>query len=190
MQLKNFLRSLVGGHDEASDTSGGFQISPDSKGVNFYLAQAAFSALQAGRGNTTERIQLIVLNMLAEQGLAAPIANGFHIASENVSGMDSEQADILSLPKRFEGAFQASISGRTGHSSFRVSISADMPEGTAPFNRKGPFLYLTSTESYLLTPAELMGLTAWEYHEQLLPEQRNEAETIIKCACSQASTNH
>lgn len=178
MQLKKFLRSLVGGHDEASDTCSGFQLSPDSRGVNFYLAQADFAALQAGRGNTTEKIQLIVLNMLAEQGLAAPIANGFHIASENVSGMDSEQADILSLPKRFEGAFQASISGRTGHSSFRVSISADMPEGTAPFNRKGPFLYLTSTESYLLTPAELMGLTAWEYHEQLLPEQRNEAENL------------
>ena len=178
MQLKKFLRSLVGGHDEASDTSGGFQITPDSKGVNFYLAQAAFSALQAGRGNTTERIQLIVLNMLAEQGLAAPIANGFHIASENVSGMDLEQADILSLPKRFEGGFQASISGRTGHSSFRVSLSAEMPEGAVPFNRKGPFLYLTSTESYLLTPAELMGLTAWEHHEQLLPEQRNEAENL------------
>lgn len=178
MQFKKFLRSLVGGHDLASDTSGGFQLSPDSNGVNFYLAQADFAALQTGRGNTTKKIQLIVLNMLAEQGLASPIANGFHVTSENISGMDAEQADILSLPKRFEGGFHSTISGRTGHSSFGVSISAETSEGIVPFNRKGPFLYLTNTERYLLTPAELMGLAACEYHEQLLPEQRNEAENL------------
>lgn len=34
------------------------------------------------------------------------------------------------------------------------------------FCRKGPELfYLTSTEAYRLTPAELMGLLAWEHHQ-------------------------
>lgn len=179
MRLKDFLRSLIGGHEDASDTSGGFQISADSSGVNFYLAHSAFKALQTGQGSTTAKIQLIVLNMLAEQGLAESTANGFHIISEDVSGMDIEQADILCLPTRFEGDFRAGISGRTGNSGFRVVISADMPEGSVPFNRKGPFLYLTSTENYLLTPAELMGLTAWEHHEQLLPEQRNEGANLL-----------
>ena len=178
MRLKDFLRTLVGGQSDDSDASAGFHQTPDSRGVNFYLDHSVFKALKAGRGHTAAKIQLIVLNMLAEQGLAEPTANGFHIASEDVSGMDSEQADILSLPKRFEGDFQSSISGRTGHSGFRVSISAQMPDGVVPFSRKGPFLYLTSTENYLLTPAELMGIAAWEYHENLVPEQRNEAENL------------
>lgn len=178
MRLKDFLRTLVGGQSDDSDVSTGFHQTPDSRGVNFYLDHSVFKELQVGRGYTAAKIQLIVLNMLAEQGLAEPTANGFHIASEDVSGMDSEQADILSLPKRFEGDFQSSISGRTGHSGFRVSISAQMPDGVVPFSRKGPFLYFTSTENYLLTPAELMGLTAWEYHENLVPEQRNEAENL------------
>ena len=57
---------------------------------------------------------MIVLNMLAEQGLAEPTANGFHIASEDVSGMDSEQADILSLPKRLKVIFNPRSVGALG----------------------------------------------------------------------------
>lgn len=178
MGLKKFLRSLVGGQGDASDNSEGFYQAVDSTGVNFYLEQKDFNALQAGSGNTTEKVQLIVLNMMLEQGLAEPIANGFHVTSENISGLDAEQADILCLPPPFQGGFQAEINGRTGNSGFRVQLSVEMPDGMAPLKRKGPFLYLTSTERYLLAPAELMGITAWEYHEQLLPDQRSEAENL------------
>ena len=162
MRLMDVLRSLIGERDEPLSPLDGFRSSADSNGVNFYLPLPSFKALQTGQGNALEKIQLIVLNMLAEQGIAEPTANGFHIGAEDVAGMDLEQADILRLPRRFPGRFVTSISGRTGNSGFRVGINVEMPDGAAAFSRKGPYLCLTSTESYWLTPAELMGLMAWE----------------------------
>lgn len=178
MRLMDVLRSLIGERDEPLSPLDGFRSSADSNGVNFYLPLPSFKALQTGQGNALEKIQLIVLNMLAEQGIAEPTANGFHIGAEDVTGMDLEQADILRLPRRFPGRFLTSISGRTGNSGFRVGINVEMPDGAAAFSRKGPYLCLTSTESYWLTPAELMGLMAWERHESLAAEQRGEAANL------------
>ncbi len=178
MRLMDVLRSLIGERDEPLSPLDGFRSSADSNGVNFYLPLSSFKALQTGQGNALEKIQLIVLNMLAEQGIAESTANGFHIGAEDVAGMDLEQADILRLPRRFPGRFLTSISGRTGNSGFRVGLSVEMPDGAAAFSRKGPYLCLTSTESYWLTPAELMGLMAWERHEALAAEQRGEAANL------------
>lgn len=178
MSLSDFLRSFIGERDAALSTLSGFLCTPDSSGMNFYLHLEAFKALRAGKGNALQKIQLIVLNMLLEQGIAEPTANGFHIGAEDIAGMDQEQAEILRLPKRFPGRFLTSISGRTGNSSFRVGVSIEMPEGATSFSRKGPYLYLTSTECYWLTPSELMGLMAWERHDALAPEAKGEAANV------------
>lgn len=137
MSLSDFLRSFIGERDAALSTLSGFLSTPDSSGMNFYLHLEAFKALRAGKGNALQKIQLIVLNMLVEQGVAEPTANGFHIGAEDIAGMDLEQAEILRLPRRFPGRFLTSISGRTGNSSFRVGVSIEMPEGATPFSRKG-----------------------------------------------------
>lgn len=178
MLLLDFLKSFIGERDVALSALDGFLATPDSNGVNFYLPVQSFKALHEGKGNALQKIQLIALNMLAEQGIAEPTANGFHIGAEDVAGMDLEQAEILRLPRRFPGRFLTSISGRTGNSSFRVGITVEMSEGVAAFNRKGPYLYLTSTECYWLTPAELMGMMAWERHESMAPKLRGEAANL------------
>jgi len=178
MRLKDILMSLIGERDVAVGSQEGFASSADSNGANFYLPVHTFKALKEGKGNALQKVQLIVLNMLAEQGVAEHTANGFHIGAEDIAGMDSEQAEILRLPRRFAGRFQASISGRTGNSAFRVGVAVEVAEGVTPFSRKGPYLYLTSTERYWLTPAELMGLMAWEQHESLDPAQRGEAANL------------
>ncbi|MCY1351446.1 hypothetical protein D9M69_377110 [compost metagenome] len=92
--------------------------------------------------------------------------------------MDEEQADILRLPRRFDMSFVSQISGRTGNSGFRVQLAVQSSSGGVPFTRKGPLLHLTSTETYRLTPAELMGLIAWERHQDLQPEQRGEPANL------------
>lgn len=89
--------------------------------MNFYLDKTVYAALATGQGNALQKVQLIVLRMLQEQGLAEPLANGFHVAAEDVAGMDDEQAEILRLPRRLSMSFVSRISGRTGHSGF-VSI--------------------------------------------------------------------
>lgn len=180
MRLMNILRSLIGEPDTELASLEGFRATADSSGVNFYLPQPVFNALQAGTGNALQKIQLIALNMLLEQGIAEPTANGFHVSAEDVSGMDLEQADILRLPRRFNGRFITQISGRTGHSSFQVGLTVQMPGDSSPvpFQRKGPYLYLTGLEHYRLAPAELMGLQACETHQSLTPELRGEAANL------------
>jgi hypothetical protein len=116
--------------------------------------------------------------MLQEGGLAEALPNGFWIGQEDVAGLDDEQADILQLPPRYPFSFGSRISGRSGHSSFSVDLFAETSDGSAPFERKGPFLQLGSSESYRLTPAELMGLLAWERHRSLSPEERGETANL------------
>lgn len=178
MRLGEFLRSFIGEANTTIDNQPGFHCQPDSSGLNFYLPVDEFKLLQSGQGNTRRKVQLICLNMMAEQGSADTTANGFHIESEDAAGMDVEQVEILQLPPRFTGQFVTAIHGRTGNSGFRVSITVKMPEGEVPFTRKGPFLFLGSQERYLLTPPELMGLMAWEQHEFLEPNLRGEAANL------------
>lgn len=123
-------------------------------------------------------MQLIALRMLEEQGYAEPMANGFHIGAENIAGLDDEQAEVLSLPPRFPGSFHAQINGRSGNSGFRVNVTAMIDGQSAPFSRKGPFLNLTSTETYRLTSPELFALEAWEHHQHLPPDDRGEGANL------------
>ncbi|OXS14461.1 helicase [Zobellella denitrificans] len=178
MFLKDLFKSLIGAHNTNLSEFTGFTATPDSLGVNFYLPPDEFITLQKGNGNPLQQVQLIALNMLLEQGIAEPIANGFHISAEDIAGMDDEQANILQLPPHYPGSFTSSIRGRTGQSGFEVTISVSMEGDEMPFRRKGPYLYLTSTEVYRLIPGELMGLQASEHHAELEPEQRTEAANL------------
>lgn len=178
MAFLDVLKSLLGKADEQLSVQPGFEFQADSQGLNFYLPKDVFTALQAGDGSTLQKIQLITLRMLEEQGLAESLPNGFMVLDADIAGLDDEQADLLRLSRRLPGSFLAQISGRTGNSSFRVALSLKMPDGEVPFKRKGPLLCLTSTETYRLTPAELMGLLAWEHHQNLKPEQRCEAANL------------
>lgn len=178
MGLADIFKSLLGEGRAVLSTQQGFAYGADSDGLNFYLDKKSYAALAEGQGNALQKIQLVVLRMLEEQGIAESLANGFHISAEDVAGMDEEQAEILRLPRRFAMDFVSQISGRTGHSSFRVQLAVLSDSGEVPFTRRGPLLHLTSTEAYRLTPAELMGLMAWEYHQNLRPEQRGEPANL------------
>lgn len=178
MGLADIFRSLLGEGRTTLSTQQGFAHAADSDGVNFYLDKTTYAALLEGQGNALQKVQMVVLRMLQEQGVAEPLANGFHVAAEDVAGMDEEQAEILRLPRRFNMNFASKISGRTGNSGFHVDLTVLSDSAEVPFTRKGPLLFLTSTESYRLTPAELMGLMAWERHQNLHPQKRGEAANL------------
>ena len=178
MGLASFFRRFIGEDGDALSTLDGFRFAADSGGLNVFLPREQHQALQQGKGNALQKVQLIALNMLSEQGAAEAIANGFRIDAHTVAAMDDEQAEIFRLPRRYPGSFAATIDGRTGQSGFRVALAAQTADGVFPFQRKGPYLSLTSTEVYRLTPAELYGLTALERHQLLAPEQRGEAANV------------
>ena len=187
MGLMDVIRRILGESEALSPGDAGFSSLADSDGINFFLDRARLEALHAGTGSPLEKVQLVVLRMLLEQGLAEQIANGFHLPSEHFASLDDEQAEILRSAPRFTGAFASTISGRTGNSGFRVDLVAGTDSGTAPFVRKGPLLYLTQNEAYRLTPAELLGLKAWERHRDLPPEKRGETENVRLMAMLQTA---
>ncbi len=178
MGLFDLLRSMVSDNKESISAQAGFELRADSSGVLLFVEPAKFAELKRGQGQAFQKMQLVALRMLEEQGLAEPMANGYHIGAENIAGLDDEQADVLNLPPRFPGEFHTEISGRTGNSGFRVTATTVINGQTAPFARKGPFLYLTSTEIYRLTPPELFALQALDHHQQLLPDDRGEGANL------------
>ncbi|MEC9386071.1 DEAD/DEAH box helicase [Marinobacter sp. bablab_jr008] len=178
MGLFDLLRSMVSGEKENVSQQAGFELRADSSGVLFFIEPTKFDELKHGQGPAFQKMQLIALRMLEEQGYAEPMANGFHIGAENIAGLDDEQADVLSLPPRFPGSFHAEINGRSGNSGFRVNVTALIDGQSTPFSRKGPFLNLTSTETYRLTSPELFALEAWEHHQYLPPDDRGEGANL------------
>ncbi|TYC63810.1 DEAD/DEAH box helicase [Marinobacter sp. BW6] len=178
MGLFDLLRSMVSDDKESVSAQAGFELRADSSGVLFFVEPAKFAELKRGKGQAFQKMQLVALRMLEEQGFAEPMANGYHIGAENIAGLDDEQADVLNLPSRFPGEFRTEISGRTGNSGFRVTATTVINGETAPFTRKGPFLYLTSTEIYRLTPPELFALQALDHHQQLRPDDRGEGANL------------
>lgn len=178
MGLFDLLRSMVSDDKESISAQAGFELRADSSGVLLFVEPAKFAELKRGQGQAFQKMQLVALRMLEEQGLAEPMANGYHIGAENIAGLDDEQADVLNLPPRFPGEFHTEISGRTGNSGFRVIATTVINGQTAPFTRKGPFIYLTSTEIYRLTPPELFALQALDHHQHLLPDDRGEGANL------------
>lgn len=178
MGFFDLLRSMVSGEKENISGQPGFQLRADSTGLLFFVDLQEFTELKQGKGPALKKMQLIALRMLEEQGLALPMANGYHVGAENIAGLDDEQAEVLKLPERFSGSFTTDISGRTGNSGFRVNAAATVDGQAVPFTRTGPFLCLTSTEVYRLTQAELFALTGLEHHQQLTPEERGEGENL------------
>ncbi|WP_303293721.1 DEAD/DEAH box helicase [Marinobacter sp. ST-43] len=178
MGLFDLLRSMVSDEKENVSAQAGFELRADSSGVLFFIEPTKFDELKHGQGPAFQKMQLIALRMLEEQGYAEPMANGFHIGAENIAGLDDEQAEVLSLPPRFPGSFHAEINGRSGNSGFRVNVTAMIDGQSAPFSRKGPFLNLTSTETYRLTSPELFALEAWEHHQHLPPDDRGEGANL------------
>lgn len=186
-RLKSTLTSLLFGDRNRSSGGEGLLRQADSEGMVFYTEPAEMQKLRQGQGEPTRLLQTVALQMLQEQGNADVLPNGYRLASEVVAALDDEQAELLQLPPRFDGSFEARISGHTRKSGFRVQIDAVVDGRELPFQRKGPELNLGGSESYRLRPAELLALQALEHHQSLPPEKRSEAENLRLMAVLQTA---
>lgn len=112
MAFVDVIKGLLGKTGEELAAQPGFDFQADSHGLNFYLPKAAFVALQEGRGSTLQKVQLITLRMLEEQGLANPLPNGFMVLEADLAGLEAEQADLLRLPPRSPGLQNNNVAKR------------------------------------------------------------------------------
>ena len=174
MGLKSILSGLLGSKDEGS----AFQHMFDSLGASCYLEQAEFDALELGKGSPLALMQLVVLKMIEEQGLAERLRNGYFLNSDTLAGLDEEQAELLGLPNRFPGRFLTNVIGLSKNSGFKVHVSADVDGRQIPFETKGALLRISSTDQYRLTTGELFAFQSLAHHQSLSADDKGESANL------------
>jgi hypothetical protein len=188
MALADLLKQLLGATKAAPTAGEKFQILADSSGLNFCLSRDEYRRLRAGEAPPYLKAQATALRMLEEQGLAASLPNGFTVTAEDVAALESDVAELLGLPARFPGEFEARIRGYTKSSSFKVDITARVDGKNFPIRRRGPLLELSESERYWLTAGELFGLTANERHSSSGEDAKGETANLRLMAELQTAT--
>ena len=187
MKLLHTLRALFGATDPTDVTQEvRFECTPDTRGLDIHLPSEQYQKLRQGHGTPLQKAQLTLLNMLREQERAKPIANGFWVNAADAAGLDDDEAEVLGLPPRLDGRFLTLVEGRTGQSSFRVTITLQTVESEVPIQRHGPFL-IVGLKRYRLRPAELLGLEAWDRHRTLPDNDKGEGANLQLMAMLQTA---
>lgn len=116
------------------------------------------------------------LSNLCNDDLAYRNANGFTVRNEIIPGLEDEFFTLFGLPEPYSGSFRCQFSGNTGQSAFSVSVIAILPDGSevAINGSEGPFLKISSTEYFRLSPAQWQLLNHCALHNSLSSGQRTE----------------
>ena len=169
MNIKAFFSSLLQKPDAPK-----FEVKPDSQGLNFFTSKEFFQRCQQGDPKLDDSIvyQFLSLQMLAEQGAAKPIANGFFLSSEEAVKLSEEDRLLLGLPENWPGQFEVEFEGTTTHPSFNIRLKLIHSDGSAlvgkQFQVNGPLLKLAHSEIYLPSPEQWHLLRAVQKHNGLL----------------------
>ncbi len=155
----------------------GFDLDYEPDGVTFTTAAEAVESARAGAGASRLRIQLLILEMLAEQGLAAPLTHGFRLPEDEVAALDDGDAEMLGLPQVFTGTFRGGLIGATPSPAFRVRLQAVVDGHEVSAQRDGATVHVLG-ERYRLGPAALMALRAADAHAALSKHQRGRIRNV------------
>ena len=144
-----------------------FALGADSRGLIFHLPAEDFDACKTGSSAEWTLHQFVCLKMLEEQGAAEQIRNGFAVASDIAATLETETVELLELPARFPGSFITRTRGQTWKENFEVEVIPVMENGQEEplYSISGPFLKLSSSESYLLTAAQFSAFHALRVHK-------------------------
>ena len=160
---------------------GGFQIVPDADGLNFILPQQEFNDCKDGQGNEWVLNQFIALQMLAEEGTAEPIANGFFIESDDVVRLDDDTRYLLEVPNPWPGEFELNVKGQTTQRSFSLNLVLNALDGEqiATYKLHGPLLKLSEDEVFLPTYDQWIVLNAVSEHQNLSDSEKTEYNNLL-----------
>lgn len=153
-----------------------YKIDPE-EGTDFIFDRQSFSDPEkTSRDSPLFGLRYAYLNNLANDALAFRNANGFTVRNEVIPGLEDDFFSLFGLPQPFEGSFRCSFYGSTGQAAFSISVFAVLPDGSeVPIKGShGPFLKISSTEIFRLTPAQWHFLNHCATHSQLPAEQRTE----------------
>ncbi|MGE6776469.1 DEAD/DEAH box helicase [Vreelandella titanicae] len=185
--LKDLFNSLMFGRQATGIDGEPLQTQVDSSGLLFFASPQTIAELKAGKGSPIALLQMVVLQMLLEQGDAESLPNGYLVSSRVAAALDDEQADLLNLPGRFTHGFVANVKGHTRNPGFRVQLFASIDGQEYPILIKGPYLYVGQSQPYRLNPAELSAFSALAVHSSLSPDETGEAANLRLIAQLQAA---
>lgn len=169
-----------------------FAVEYTDQGADLHVENDQFNALREGKGSEEAQLQFTLLKFLAEQGHARQFPNGFSLSEEAVSHLGSEEAEVLGLPKFFDGEFQEKILQHTQSNDFAFTVVpriGEYPE--SGYERRGALIKFRSY-SYRLTAPLLEALKAIERHQALPVSQRTSTENVRLVASLQSAqrTHH
>ncbi len=186
-RLKDMFGSLLFGKQIAEIDGEPLHTQVDSSGLLFFTAPQTMTELKAGKGSPIALLQMVVLQMLLEQGDAEPLPNGYLLSSRVAAALDDEQAVLLNMPGRFAHSFVADVKGHTRNPGFRVQLFASIDGQEHPVQIKGPYIYIGQSQPCRMTPAELSAFSALSAHTSLSPDETGETANLRLMAQLQAA---
>ncbi len=175
MDIKSLIAKFKSSSEEKYVT---YQVDPN-EGIDFIFNSTAVSEPEnLAIKSPLFGMQLTQLRGLFEQGLAEKNANGYTVLSENVVEQEDYFFDLFDLPRTFNGNYIADIRGNTSQAAFTLSLKLILSDGyeLSNYSLNGPFLKVSETEIFRLTPAEFKALNAVQQHNDLSPRDRGEYE--------------
>lgn len=159
--MKNWISSLF----SVKDSSAKFDFEISNESVDFYCPEYQFNKIKSGGADEYLTAQFVALQMLAEEGNAEIIPNGFIVPHHVVAALDEDVFQLLNLPTRWNGKASVDIKGTTSGESFKVTVNVESPSGrmTAAYKQNGSILAFGDTQ-FTLTKAMFEAFTALTEH--------------------------
>ena len=174
MSITNFVKKLFNYSEQEDKLTYKYDEALDK--IAFYTDAIKFSKIENGDANAWLMHQYSTLNMLAEQGYAESIPNGFVMSANAIVNLDLYTIETLGLPEKWDGKLKANINGVTSKSNFNVEIDAFYHNRfTQAFKISGPFIEFGSIK-YLLSPCELAIFEAFNLHKT---SKREEYDNLL-----------
>jgi len=173
--LKTLLGKLTKKQPEAR-----FSVEPTEQGLKFSLPPEAHDSIVKGQGGSWLMHQKIALSMLEEEGLAEKNNQSYLIPTQCAVSLESDVAQLLTLPDPFNGRFDTIIKGKTTSQEFSLTLIPHMKDGSKRTQYKliGPYLAFGSLERYLLSPVQLLALSAVDQFHRLPASERTEHRNL------------
>ena len=177
--MKNWISSLF----SVKDSSAKFNFEVSNESIDFHCPDYQFNKIKSGGADEYLTAQYVALQMLAEEGNAEIIPNGFIVPHHVVSALDEDVFQLLNLPTRWNGKADVDIKGTSSGESFKVTVNVESPSGrmTAAYKQNGSILAFGNTQ-FTLTKAMFEVFTALTEHSA---SAKSESDNLLLLHCLQ-----
>lgn len=165
-----------------------FYLAPNFEGLELMIREDARDKLDVlSQSDPLCAMQLILLRMLEEQGLAEKRPTGYFLTTAAVLDQDEDFRTLFNFPPFFDGRFKLDVSGLTSQSNFKVQLKVFQQYELIGAHLAGPFLQVGNT-LYSLTKPQwkvMQAVEAFNSKSEHSTFDNNQLIHSLKCAQQQ-----